>query len=88
MGIEGDLYKSNTKSITPDKAAFTILTLNFKYLQIMHIQACTTTKEAWEVLRIVYHRIGESARMVLSQRVRAITMVEGNDMPGHLNNFN
>ena len=85
--IEEDLDKANSKAMSRDNAAFTILTLNVKDSQITHIQDCVTAKEAWEALRVVHQGIGASGRMVIMQRLWALRMVEGQDMAEHLNRF-
>ena len=70
--IAEDLDKSDSKALSRDNAAFTILTLNVKDSQITHIQECSTAKEAWEALRTVHQGIGASGRMVLMQRLWAL----------------
>ena len=85
--IEGDLDTSNSKDIARDNAAFTILTLNIKDLQITYIQECGTAREAWDALQSVYQVIGACGRMVLIQRLWGLRMVEGKDMVEHLNKF-
>ena len=44
--IEEDLDKNDSKAISRDNAAFTILTLNVRDSQITHIQQSSTAKEA------------------------------------------
>ena len=85
--IEEALDKGNSKAVSRDNAAFTILTLNVKDSQITHIQECGTAKAAWEALRIIHQGIGATGRMVLMQRLWALRMVEGDDMAEHLNKF-
>ena len=85
--IEEDLDKNDSKAVSRDNAAFTILTLNVRDSQITHIQECSKAKEAWEALRIVHQGIGASGRMVIMQRLWALRMVEGGDMAEHLNRF-
>ena len=62
-------------ALSRDNAAFTILTLNVKDSQIIHIQECTSAKEAWGALRTVHQGIGASGRMVLIQEIVRITAV-------------
>ena len=73
--------------VLKDNQAFTIITLNIKDSQIPHIQRCGTSKEAWEALREVHQGIGANGRMVLTQRLWALRLREGEDMAGHLNVF-
>ena len=70
-----------------DNQAFTIITLNIKDSQIPHIQRCSTAKEAWDALREVHRGIGVTSRMVLTQRLWALHLREGDDMASHLNAF-
>jgi len=67
LAIEDDLEKSNSKAVSRDNAAPTILTLNVRDSRITHIEECETAKEAWEALRIVHQGIGVSGHMVLMQ---------------------
>ena len=68
-----------------DNQAFTIITLNIRDSQIPHIQKCTTAKQAWDSLRAVHQGIGANGRMVLTQRLWALRLHEGDDMAAHLN---
>ena len=77
----------SAKFVLKDNQAFTIITLNIKDSQIPHIQRCGTSKEAWEALRKVHQGIGANGRMVLTQRLWALRLREGEDMAGHLNVF-
>ena len=86
-GIEGDLDAGDSKDIARDNAAFTILTLNIKDLQITHIQKCGRAREAWDALRTFHQGIGASGRMILLQPLWDLRMVEGEDMAEHLNKF-
>ena len=70
-----------------DNQAFTIITLNIKDSQIPHIQRCNTTKGAWDALRQVHQGIGVNGRMVLTKRLWALHLREGDDMASHLNAF-
>ena len=70
-----------------DNQAFTIITLHIRDSQIPHIQKCSTAKQAWDTLRAVHHGIGANGRMVLTQRLWALRLHEGDDMAAHLNAF-
>ena len=70
-----------------DNQAFTIITLNIKDSQIPHIQRCSTAKEAWDALCEVHQGIGVNGRMVLTKRLWALHLREGDDMASHLNAF-
>ena len=70
-----------------DNQAYTIITLNIKDSQIPHIQRCNTAKEAWDALREVHQGIDVNGRMVLTQRLWALHLREGDDMASHLNAF-
>ena len=81
---------SDTESaefLQKDNQAFTIITLNIKDSQIPHIQPCNTAKEAWDALREVHQGIGVNGRMILTQRLWALHLREGDDMASHLNAF-
>ena len=73
--------------LSKDNQAFTIITLNIRDSQIPHIQKCATAKEAWDALRAVHQGIGANGRMVLTQRLWALRLHEGDDMTAHLNSF-
>lgn len=70
-----------------DDQAFTIITLNIKYSQILYIQDTTTTKEAWTALKEVHQGMGMNGRMVLMQLLWGLRMLEGDGMAQHLNLF-
>ena len=70
-----------------DNQAVTIITLNVRDSQIPHIQRCKTAKEAWDALQEVHQGIGANGRMVLTQRLWALRLQEGEDMATHLNTF-
>ena len=74
-------------NLSQDNQAFTIITLNIRDSQIPHIQKCKTAKEAWDMLRAVHQGIGANGRMVLTQRLWALRLHEGDDMAAHLNAF-
>ena len=74
-------------NLSKDNQAFTIITLNIRDSQTPHIQKCNTAKEAWDVLRAVHQGIGANGRMVLTQRLWALRLHEGDDMAAHLNAF-
>ena len=73
--------------VLKDNQAFTIITLSIKDSQIPHIQRGGTSKEAWDALRDVHQGIGANGRMVLTQRLWALRLREGEDMAGHLNDL-
>ena len=79
--------EEETISSTKDDQAFTIITLNIKDTQIPYIQDATTSREAWNALNEVHQGIGMNERMVLTQRLWALRMTEGQDMAQHLNQF-
>ena len=74
-------------NLSKDNQAFTIITLNIRDSQIPHIQKCSTAKQAWDALRAVHQGIGANGRMVLTQRLWALRLHEGDDMAAHLNGF-
>ena len=84
---ESPVTTQESANRSKDNQAFTIITLNVRDTQIPHIQKCATAKEAWDTLRAVHQGIGANGRMVLTQRLWALCLHEGDDMAAHLNAF-
>ena len=79
--------EQESANLSKDNQAFTIITLNVRDSQIPHIQKCATAKQAWDTLRDVHQGIGSNGRMILTQRLWALRLQEGDDMAAHLNAF-
>ena len=81
------IEEETVSSAAKDHQAFTIITLNIKDSQILHIQDTTTARKAWEALKEVHQGIATNGRMILMQGLWALKMSEGQDMSEHLNRF-
>ena len=79
--------EEETVSTTKDDQAFMIITLNIKDMQILYIQDTTTSREAWNALKEVHKGIGKNGRIVLTQRLWALRITEGEDKAEHFNQF-
>ena len=70
-----------------DKKAKADLSLAMSPLELGHVKHCTTSKEVWQKLDLVYKSKGPARKATLLKQLLFTKMGDGDSMPDHLNKF-
>ena len=70
---------------TKDRKALATICLSVKDTELVHVQSCKTSAEAWQKLAEVYETKGLARKLYLRRRFFTIQLNEGQGMQEHIN---
>lgn len=70
-----------------DQKALAVIGLSVQNEQIVHIQSCSTAKEAWESLQKVHEDSGTASKIVLQDQLMTTKLESGKSVKDHIAKF-